>query len=120
MANLLEQGSAWLEAQRHTHATSPVTYRRGALSVALNATVGRTKFEQASAAALDEVAVSIQSESRDYLLRALDLLIGGVAVTPARGDTIEETIGAQVFVHEVLPLGAEPPWRWSDPHHQTI
>jgi hypothetical protein len=42
MADLLERGSRWLEDQRTKHCTRDVTYVRGAASVLVRATVGRT------------------------------------------------------------------------------
>jgi len=115
MADLLKTGSAWLEAQRHEHMSSTVTYRRGGDSVELSATVGRTRYESA-----DDHGLIVKSEARDYLLRASDLILGGSTTTPERGDRIEETIGASVYSYEPFPLGGEPLWRYSDPLNETI
>ena len=74
VTDLLERGSAWLQEQRHAHMSRAVVYERGADSVALNATVGRTVFEQ-----VDEAAVGIihRIESRDFLVRRGDLVLAG-------------------------------------------
>ena len=45
MTDLLENGLDWLEEQRKAHMTKTVTYRRGASTVEVAATVGATRFE---------------------------------------------------------------------------
>jgi hypothetical protein len=113
--DILENSSRWLESQRHKHRTRSVVYRRGESSVVLPATVGRTQFERG-----DEYGTIIESEMRDYLCRAEDLVIDGVPVLPERGDQIEETAGDTTFAYEVMPLAGEQPWRYSDPYRQTL
>ena len=111
MTDILEQSSAWLEGQRHTFRTREVIYRRGGESVAIRATVGRTQFTRE-----DPHGVVLETEARDYLIRADDLVLDGDRSMPERGDQIED----QGFTYEVLPLGSEPPWRYSDPYRQTL
>jgi hypothetical protein len=113
--DLLEQGSAWLDDQRHAHMTRTVTYQRGAESLELAATVGRTEFEQ-----VDEHGIVHKIESRDYLVRASDLVLAGAPALPKAGDRIRESAGAQAFVYEVMAPGNEPPWRYSDPYRKTL
>ena len=113
--DLLEQGAAWLEDQRHQHMTRAVVYERGTDSVELDATIGRTEFEQA-----DEYGVIHKLESRDYLVRAEDLVLGGQQTLPRAGDRIRETDGTQTFVYEVMAPGIEPPWRYSDAYRKTL
>ena len=115
MADLLQQGAAWLEGMRHRHASRPVTYQRGSQSVALNATVGRSVFQVVAADGLVE-----QVERRDYLIRAADLALGGAATEPYVGDRIRETIGARVEVYEVMGAGQEKHFRKSDPDGLTL
>ena len=115
MADLLQQGAAWLEGMRHRHASRPVTYRRGSQSVALNATVGRSVFQVVAADGLVE-----QVERRDYLIRAADLVLGGALVLPQVGDRIRETIGERVEVYEVMGAGQEKHFRKSDPDGLTL
>lgn len=111
MIDLLEQSSAWLEDQRHTFRTRDVTYRRGGESMVLRATIGRTQFTRE-----DPHGVVLETEMRDYLFRSEDLVLASAATVPERGDRIED----QGFTYEVLPLGSEPPWRYSDPYRNTI
>ena len=113
--DLLNTGAAWLEEQRHQHLTRTVMYERGADSVELAATVGRTEFEQA-----DEYGVVRRTESRDFLVRTQDLVIGGALALPKSGDRVRETTGATAYVYEVMAPGGEPPFRYSDPKRLTL
>lgn len=115
MADLLETGSNWLNSQRKKHASRQVTYRRDAETVLVQATIGRTVFEQD-----DGSGVIIRTEVRDYLIDLADLVLAGQPVLPERGDQIEEADGTQTFTYEVMPIGAEPHWRYSDPYRRTL
>ena len=117
MADMLEQGASWLDDQRHQHMTRSVSYARGASTVAIQATVGQTEFEQA-----DDVGGGIvhKTESRDYLIRTADLVLDGQATLPKRGDQIRETDGTTTVVYEVLSPGDEPVFRYSDPYRNAL
>ncbi|MBX3363934.1 MAG: hypothetical protein KF866_04140 [Phycisphaeraceae bacterium] len=115
MADLLEQGAAFLDGRRHAHLTRTVTYQRGADSVDLAATVGRTVFEQA-----DESGFIRKVESRDFLVRRADLVLNGSETLPKAGDRVREADGAQTHVYEVMAPGGEPPYRWSDPYRKVL
>lgn len=124
MVDLLQKASVWLENQRTKFMTQQVVYQRGAASVAVYATVGTTEFQVD-----DGAGVLIRFEARDYLIRAADLVLAGVPLTPKRGDQIRETAGTQTFIYEVVSPGngsggagggEEPCWRWSDDYRQTL
>ena len=115
MADMLQTGSAWLEGMRHKFASRPVTYCRGAASVALQATVGRSLVQMLKADGLVETV-----ERRDYLIRACDLVLNGDAGEPQVGDRIRETIGGKVQVYEVIGAGQEKHFRKSDPDGLTL
>lgn len=115
MADLLEQGAAFLDERRHTHLTRTVTYQRGADSVEVAATVGRTVFEQA-----DESGFIRKVESRDFLVRRTDLVLGATETLPKAGDRIREADGALTQVYEVMAPGGEPPFRFSDPYRKVL
>ena len=115
MADLLDKGSAWLEGQRKKHATREVTYRRGVESVVVKATIGRTLFEQD-----DGAGVIVRLQVRDYLIDTADLVLAGEPTLPAKGDRIEEIDAGQKHTYEVLPLGVEHHWRYSDPYRRTL
>jgi hypothetical protein len=115
VADLLEQGASFLDTQRHAHITRPVVYQRGAAQVELNATIGRTEFEQA-----DEAGLIHRIESRDFLVRTADLDLGEGPTLPKAGDRVRETAGSSVFVYEVNAPGGQPPWRYSDPYRKAL
>ena len=109
MADLLERGSRWLEQQRTQHCSRTVTYVRGAESVVVSATIGRTAYETD-----DGTAVRDDYTDRDYLLLTTDLVLSGVLTMPQPGDRIRETEVDQVLVFEVID------WRFSTPYRQTF
>ena len=100
MGDMLARGQAWLAAQQKTHASRPVVYRRGGASVTLDATIGKTDFEYT-----DGYGATIIDQSRDYLIHAADLVLGGERTLPLSGDTIEETDGG-----ETLRVRGNRPW----------
>ena len=115
MADLLSKSSAWLEDQRKKHRTVDVTYRRGADSVDVKATIGRTLFEQD-----DGAGVTVRIQVRDYLIDTVDLVLAGDQTLPAKGDRIEEIDADKKHTYEVLPLAGEQHWRYSDPYRRTL
>ena len=115
MIDLLEQASAWLDRMRAKHMARPVTYCRGEQSVEVAATVGRTVFEIA-----DAYGVVEQSESRDFLIPAADLVLGGAVTLPERGDRVRETQDGKTLVYEVMAPGKEPHYRFSDVYRRTL
>ena len=80
-----------------------VEYCRGAESVSVQATIGRTVFEVDDASGLLE-----KWESRDFLIAAAELVLAGAQVLPQRGDRIRETGGGKVYVYEAMAPGREP------------
>lgn len=115
MADLLEQGAAFLDDRRHEHLTRTVTYKRGVDNVDLAATVGRTVFEQA-----DESGFIRKVESRDFIVRRTELILGGVETLPKAGDRVRDPDGSQTQVYEVMAPGGEPPFRFSDPYRKVL
>ncbi|MCG3128264.1 MAG: hypothetical protein CHACPFDD_03141 [Phycisphaerae bacterium] len=115
MPDVLEKGLAWLDDQRHAHMTRTVVYQRGADAVEIAATIGRTEFEQ-----VDEFGAVQRLQSRDFLVRAADLVLAGAPTLPKAGDRIRETADTQTFVYEVMAPGNEPPWRYSDPYRKAL
>ncbi len=115
MTDLLQKGSDWLEAKRTQYASRVVTYTRGAASVDLPATVGKTTFEVD-----DGYGVLVRHEFRDYLILAEQLVLNDENVLPERGDRIRETINGRTFVYEVTAPGKEPCWRYSDAFRKTL
>lgn len=115
MPDLLQRGLLWLTNQLQSHASRRVTYRRGALSVVVQATAGSTKFEQTDAEGLQLV-----SEVRDWLIPTAALVLAGVPTLPERGDRIEDSDLRGRHQFEVVPVGGEPPYRYCDPDRQLL
>jgi hypothetical protein len=115
VADLLEWASAWLDGMRAKHMARPVTYCRGEESVEVQAAIGRTVFEIA-----DAYGVVEQSESRDFLIPAADLVLGDAVTVPERGDRVRETQDGKTLVYEVMAPGKEPHYRFSDVYRRTL
>ena len=113
--DIIKIGEEWLEGQRIRHLSRPVTYARGEGSVDVRATVGRTVFEVD-----DGTGILEQYESRDFIIRAADLVIDDVAVSPERGDRIRETQDGIVYVYEVMAPGRLPHAKFSDRSRRTL
>jgi hypothetical protein len=115
MPDLLQRSSEWLEAMRVRHVSRPVLFKRGEDRVAVFATIGKTVFQ------IDEgTGIATQFESRDFLISAVELVIGGKIVLPERGDRIEEMQEEKTFEYEVLAPGKEPCFRYSDLYRNTL
>jgi hypothetical protein len=90
---------------RTAHCSSPVEYRRPPDAVTVSATYGKTDFEVA-----DESGLTIGSHVWDFLI-----LADALGFEPEPGDVI----AADGRRYEVMNLGGEGCWRWSDPYRQT-
>jgi hypothetical protein len=115
MSDLLKKASEWLENQRVKHMTCTVFYLRGAESIEVAATIGKTVFEID-----DGIGARTQFEARDFLILADDLILDGRIVLPERGDRVQEVQTGKTFLYEVLAPGKEPCWRYSDPYRKTL
>lgn len=98
--NMLADGSQWLADTMKASASSLVEYRRGEESSFVQAVFGRTEAEIS-----DESGITINAFVNDFLILADDL-----ADEPEAGDVIV----ADGRKYEVLDLGNEGVWRWSD------
>ncbi len=114
--DLMAAGAAWITGQLQAHASRPVVYVRGTAGIAVCASIGRTLLK------LDDGDGGIRMEwtDRDFLIPTAKLILGGVKVTPERGDLIRERHNGILSTFEVLAPGGEPPWRWSDPHRNLL
>ena len=83
--SVMSKGADWLERQRHAHMTVEVEYQRGENALTLQATIGRTIFETT-----DDYGRITKIESRDFLIRACDLVFDTQITTPTAGDKIIE------------------------------
>lgn len=115
MSDLFERGQQFLDDQRHQHMTQTVSYERGATAIEVQATIGETVFEQA-----DDYGVIHKIESRDFIIRTGDLVLGVAQALPIKGDRFRETVGTQEFIYEVMSPGQEPVFRYSDPYRKAL
>jgi hypothetical protein len=112
MTDRLKSGAAWLSQQMRAHAASTVTYTRGPEAVPIDATKGRTTFEQNDAS-----GVLARVDSIDFLIDPTTLILAGVETRPQRGDTVTDADGV---VYTVYPANGEDCWRWSGGHRYTL
>ena len=110
MTDLLQQGQAWLSKKLTQFASREVIFRRGDSEFKVTATIGKTVAEQDSGDGL-----ILKAEIRDYLINTSDLALSGERILPKRGDQIIEDHDGQYHVYEVLPIGNQRAWRYSDP-----
>ena len=115
MADLLEQGTTWLDGMRQTHLSRLVTYQRGVESVDIAATLGSTTYEIAAVA-----GVTVQAKATDFIVSAEALMLGAAITKPQIGDRIRVPSGVMVLVFEVLDLGGAGHYRPSDPHGRML
>lgn len=116
MGDMLRDALAHLTDTLAEHAAQAVTYTRGAESVEVRATFGQKLLKLADV----DGGIVMQWTDMDFCIPAADLVLGGAAVEPRRGDQIAVTIGETVQTFEVFPFGNEPHWRWSDPNQTMI
>jgi len=115
MSDLLRTGVEWLSDLMEEQIGITVTYVRGEASFDVLAVVGQTAFRITRS-----YGPGVVVRMRDYLIDAADLATGGI-YPPEVGDRIEETLGSDTHIHEVLePGNGEPAWRWSDEFNQRL
>jgi len=100
VTDLLKTGLAWLEQQRVAHCSSPVEYQRGLDTVVVQATKGKTDYE-----VVDDYGATVGSHVVDFLIMADEL-----GLKPEPGDVIV----ADGYKYEVMNLGGDGCWRFSD------
>jgi len=91
-----------------------VTYTRGDRAVTLTAVPGETTFEIESGDVIES------AQSRDFLILASELILGGYASTPQRGDTIREVIDGVEQVFDVRAPAGSNHFRFMDPYRNVL
>lgn len=113
----MQRGLDWLNQRLTANLSRQVIYRRGPLSVAVPAVLGRTIVEVE-----DESGARLRSQVRDYLIAVDALVLGGQPIQPQPGDVIVETEPGsdppRTWHYEVLPLVGGEAWRYSDPYRR--
>lgn len=110
MPSLLQRGVSWLADKLKDHAGETITYTRGAQSVTITAVPGKSMLRVQDSSGNSV----IEWTDADWLIAAADLVIGGSAIEPQRGDLIARTSGGSTITYEVRPIESEGAWRWSD------
>jgi hypothetical protein len=108
MTNLFKQGSDWLQSQRKTYLTEDIVYTRGATSLNITATLGRSEFERS-----ESNGFAVQDEMIDFLISVADL---GELSLPEVGDVIT----ANSRTYEVNRIPGEGHFRYSDSYNTTF
>jgi len=104
-----------LDRVRKSHLARTVTYVHGSDSVELAATIGKTTFPIE-----DGAGAAMTYESRDYIVSAPDLVLGGERVLPERGDRIRDEVAGAVQVYEVMAPGREQHYRLPGPDQSIL
>jgi len=107
MPDLLRSGAAWLGRKLGDFCSSQVTYTRGVDNHTIDAVFGQTRFEVE-----DQYGLRVELRMRDFLIAA-DVF---PYAEPQPGDRVI----ADGRRYEVLSLGDEGCWRWSDPFRTLL
>lgn len=102
MTNRLRNGLQWLSAKLNECCSENVVYTQGSVIITVPALFGQTKYQTTS-----EFGQTTGSFLVDFLIRFADL-----GFYPELGDRIL----AEGRQYEVMELGDEGTWRWSDPY----
>ena len=86
-ANRMQEAVDRLAGTFASIAAVTVTYARGNYTVTLTATVGRTPYQ------IEDGGVLTAYESRDYIVKAEDLVLNGAVTLPQSADTVTEADG---------------------------
>jgi hypothetical protein len=117
MANMLEEGMAFLAGEMIEHCSALVIVQVGTLEILVSAVKGRSEIE------VDDGVgeVRLISSDRDYIFKTADLVIAGVAQLPERHWRIREAVGGVVEVYEVLaPDKRKQVFNWCDEFRTAV
>lgn len=106
MGNLLDRGVAWAVGKLAKEASVAMVYRRGALSVGLDVTRGRSEYETFD----DEGNLVTAVTDATFHVGADKLILGGSIVEPEPGDLLEETTATGTRIYQVTPSGNRRPF----------
>ena len=117
MRDVLKRGTDWLGRKLRDHASHMVVYVRGVQSVPLLAVPAQSELEQSEAGGL-----RVAHSDQDWLLKASDLVLGGLHSLPAAGDRIEDRLDdGRLAIYEVMqPDGNSLPYRLMDSYGSMI
>lgn len=108
---LLEDGETFLNATFDATESVEVTYsvspHDAGSSVTLNATAGTPASELEPG-----TFTANQSDNRDFIIQAADIVIDSNRVIPDAGHRITQVNGGVTYVYEVMDIFGDGPWRW--------
>ncbi|MEN6385306.1 MAG: hypothetical protein ABFD79_08905 [Phycisphaerales bacterium] len=110
MANLLKQGIEFLADKLKAHASETVIYKRGADTINICASFGKTDYQIE-----DQSGFKIGGQITDFLFYATDLVFDGLLTVPKAGDRIE--VNGRTYEALFINDGC---WRYSDPYNKMI
>lgn len=115
MPDLLQSSSDWLTGMLKANVSQAVTFRRGAATVVVQATLGSTEWTSETTEGIAETW-----ESRDFLVTAADLVLAGQRVEPTVNDKLEHTFGGTKFTYEVLAQPGVKSFSYCDPNRVAM
>jgi hypothetical protein len=110
MANILKTGIGFLANKLKAHASETVIYKRGADSISICASFGKTDYKIE-----DDAGLKIGGQVTDFLFEVEDLIIEGLLTVPKAGDRIE--VDGRTYEALFINDGC---WRYSDPFGKII
>ncbi|HBG28591.1 MAG: hypothetical protein A2Y10_08590 [Planctomycetes bacterium GWF2_41_51] len=110
MSNILKNGIQFLADKLKSHASETVIYKRGADTINICASFGKTNYQIEN-----ESGFQIGGEITDFLFSAADLIIDGLVTVPKAGDRIE--VDGKVYEALFINDGC---WRYSGPFGKII
>ena len=117
MTDVLQSAVGWLAGTLASQVSRSIVYIRGGERLTLSATIGETSYEVDSGAGQGLVEFT----SRDFIIPAASLILGGSVAEPLPGDRIEHTADGQTQYYEVAsPVGGGRVFRYSDPYRLLL
>lgn len=115
MADVIGEAMSFLDAELKAHASKPVVYSDGGVSITVMAQIGFSRL----AVSGNEGEATIVRTDRDFLISVSDLYNGSTRLIPKEGATLAEVVGGKTFTYRVeKPTTGDNAWRYSDPHHK--
>jgi len=101
VGDLLRAGVLWQLKKLEEGVSMSMIYRRGALSVGVQVTVGRSEYDAFD----DEGNLVTQVTDATFIMAADKLTLGGSVVEPESGDRLEEVTSRGTRHYEVMSSG---------------
>lgn len=107
--NMMARGAAMVRRKLNRHASHAVTYTDGdSVSIQVVASIGIVEV-----ASSDSEGFVVRSRMRDFLVDVAYMVADEVPLVPTPGWLLIDR-GHQ---YQIIPIGDEPCWRWSDLDH---